>query len=95
MADNDQDNKTSVLGDIHQERRSSSNAEGKPFRDRGNVSANDEEFDPLAARKDSDPEWAKRSGSRDVSGGTGTVSGTRNMRSTGGATGMDIGNRPE
>jgi len=43
-----------------------------------------------------DANW--RSGSRDVDEGGGVaseVSGTRNQHSTGGATGGDLGNRPE
>jgi hypothetical protein len=43
-----------------------------------------------------DANW--RSGSRDVDEGGGVateVSGTRNYHSTGGATGGDLGNRPE
>lgn len=93
MADKKKD-ETTVLGDIDPVRRSA-NAAGEPFRDNGNVTANDEEFDPIAARKDTDPDWAKRSGSRDVTGEP-NVSGTRNMRnSSGGATGSILPNRPE
>lgn len=92
MADKHKD-EAKVLGDITPVRRAV-NADGKPFRDRDSVTVNDEEFDPLAARKDRDAEPQKRSGSRDVTGNS-TVSGTRNMRSTGGATGSDLGNRPE
>ena len=46
--------------------------------------------------KRDDANW--RPGSRDVDEGGGVaseVSGTRNMHSTGGATGGDLGNRPE
>lgn len=64
---------------------------------------------PAAAGNDSDNESmvggsqhdrTEHSGSRDVTegttGGTGTeVGGTRNFRQGSGATGMDIGNRPE
>ena len=90
MTDHDKGEKK-VLGDIDPPRRLADADRGA----RDSVTANDETHDPLAARKDRDPETAKRSGSRDVTGGDSTVSGTRNMRSTGGAVGSDLGNRPE
>jgi len=60
--------------------------------------APDPKRDPDAETYDekNDANW--RSGSRDLDEGGGVnseVSGTRNYHSTGGATGGDLGNRPE
>lgn len=92
MADNKHKDETTVLGDIDPIKHSS-NAAGAPFHDTANVTANDEEFDPLAGRGN-EPSGSRRAGSRDVTEGP-NVSGTRNMHSTGGAAGSDLGNRPE
>jgi hypothetical protein len=95
MADKKKADETSVLGDINPVRHSG-NAAGEPFRDTP-VSANDEEADPLEGAAKREPAQ-RRSGSRDVTEanvGSPTTGGSRNMHSTGGASGMDIGNRPE
>jgi hypothetical protein len=95
MADKKKTDETSVLGDIDPIRRSS-NAAGEPFHDTP-VTANDQEIDPLEGAAKREPSQ-KRSGSRDVTEGnvgSPTTGGSRNMHSTGGASGMDIGNRPE
>lgn len=95
MADKKKTEDTTVLGDINPVRHAV-NSSGEPFRD-DSVTANDQEVDPLegAAKRDS---GQRRSGSRDVTegnNGSPTTGGTRNMHSTGGATGSDLGNRPE
>ena len=77
-----------ILGDINPKPEHTDEAVNKNDGDRSSVTANDED-------KDKDQE--ERAGTRDVrSGGTGTeTGGTRNYRSGSGATGSDIGNRPE
>jgi hypothetical protein len=59
---------------------------------------NPREHDPDATTYEEKDDANWRSGSRDVDEGGGVnseVSGTRNYHSTGGATGGDLGNRPE
>ena len=54
------------------------------------------DFDAATYEERDDANW--RPGSRDIDEGGGVnsqVSGTRNMHATGGATGGDLGNRPE
>jgi len=98
MADKDRMREGSVLGDInpepighkHQHDDESSMADREQR----------EEQDPHAMHGGSQHGRSKHPGSRDVTegptGGTGTeVGGTRNYRQGTGATGMDIGNRPE
>lgn len=63
----------------------------------GNVAPNPRR-DPDAETYEERDDANWRPGSRDVDEGGGVaaeVSGTRNMHSTGGATGGDLGNRPE
>ncbi len=96
MADKKNTDDSTILGDINPVRHAV-NQQGEAFRDSGRVPANDEEVDPLEGAG-SRPEGRRRAGSRDVSDssvGAPQVSGTRNMHSTGGATGSDLGNRPE
>jgi hypothetical protein len=55
-----------------------------------------DEEDIESMERGSQPDRSKHSGSRDVTPGTGgDVGGTRNYRTGTGATGSDIGNRPE
>jgi hypothetical protein len=88
MADN-------ILGDIRPKQPRNSGSE----RDHREDIDRDPE-DDLAMGGGSQHDRTQHSGSRDVTegttGGTGTeVGGTRNYRTGTGATGMDIGNRPE
>lgn len=89
--DNPQDD-TKVLGDINPRPEHSSG------RSQVDHTANDWERDNETSM-DAGPNRSntRHSGSRDVGAGLGApeTSGTRNMRSTGGATGSDLGNRPE
>jgi hypothetical protein len=87
---------TKILGDI----------DPQPRRSRGSVNPTGtvdrelEEDEEHSAEGGSQEDRTKHAGSRDVTegttGGTGTeVGGTRNLRTGSGATGTDIGNRPE
>ncbi len=81
-----------ILGDIDPAPEPESPHSGEPVRDRGD---NDSSMQG-GSRHDR----TEHSGSRDVTegvtGGTGTeTGGSRNYRSGSGATGGDIGNRPE
>ena len=97
MADHDQ-KKDSVLGDIDpvESARERGASHDRPHDD-------DIDRDPNADRSmggGSQQDRTRHSGSRDVTegttGGTGTeVGGSRNYRTGTGATGTDIGNRPE
>jgi hypothetical protein len=95
MAEDDNDRiQSGILGDITPERGSTSAAEPSPAR----PAAEDEDESSMAGGSRHDQ--TQHSGSRDVTegvtGGTGTeVGGTRNYRQGTGATGTDIGNRPE
>jgi hypothetical protein len=88
---------TKVLGDIDPE------PELLRHTSREGSSGNEDDIDEQAnssAAGGSKHDRTQHSGSRDVaegtSGGTGTeVGGTRNFRTGTGATGTDIGNRPE
>ena len=93
MAD-DPKRQGSVLGDINPDRI------GRPHDDDEETLAEREEQDPHSMQGGSGHDRTKHPGSRDVTegttGGTGAeVGGTRNYRQGTGATGMDIGNRPE
>ena len=82
-----------ILGDINPESTDAVDAT------RGRAKDRDEEHDESMVGG-SQHDRTEHSGSRDVTegttGGTGTeVGGTRNYRQGTGATGMDIGNRPE
>jgi hypothetical protein len=85
----------SILGDINP----SGNAEPEgERRDRDDIDRNPEADESMVGGSQHDR--SEHSGSRDVTegttGGTGTeVGGSRNYRTGTGATGMDIGNRPE
>lgn len=84
-----------VLGDINPKPEHSHDGFAKPP-----VTANDMDRDGGAMSGGSREGDSHRSGSRDVSQGTTgglapEVGGSRNFRTTGGATGMDIGKRPE
>jgi hypothetical protein len=62
----------------------------------GPAGSDDEDVQSATAGSSSDPN--ERPGSRDVTGGGGVgpeTGGTRNYRQTSGATGGDVGNRPE
>jgi hypothetical protein len=64
----------------------------------GHIAPNPDKRDPNAATYDErdDANWRPGSRELDEGGGVATeVSGTRNYHSTGGATGGDLGNRPE
>lgn len=76
-----------ILGDINP----------KPEHSDETVNRGDGDHSVTANDEDRDKDQADRAGTRDVrSGGTGTeTGGTRNYRSGSGATGSDIGNRPE
>jgi hypothetical protein len=84
----------SVLGDINPDKIGRSHeSDDRPFAER-------DEKDTESMGGGSQHDRTKHPGSRDVTegttGGTGTeVGGTRNYRQGTGATGMDIGNRPE
>ena len=94
MADNDRQRQGSVLGDINPDRI------GRAHESDEETLAEREEQDPHSMEGGSRHDRTKHPGSRDVTegttGGTGAeVGGTRNYRQGTGATGMDIGNRPE
>ncbi|MFN8064034.1 MAG: hypothetical protein U0P82_04495 [Vicinamibacterales bacterium] len=84
----------SILGDINPEQPRRSGEDGV----REDLDRNPEADESMVGGSQHDR--SRHSGSRDVTesttGGTGTeTGGTRNYRSGTGATGMDIGNRPE
>jgi hypothetical protein len=88
---------TKILGDIEPEPKRSRVRSGNPT---GTVDREWEEDEERSADGGSQEDRTKHAGSRDVTegttGGTGTeVGGTRNLRTGSGATGTDIGNRPE
>jgi hypothetical protein len=96
-SDKEQIDDTKILGDINPEPKHSPDAEREIGR--GTGSERDEEME-RASRGGSNEDRTEHSGSRDVTegttGGTGAeVGGTRNYRTGSGATGTDIGNRPE
>lgn len=87
---------TKILGDIDPDPKRSG---GSVNRDRS-VESDWQADEERGAEGGSQEDRTKRAGSRDVTegttGGTGTeVGGTRNLRTGSGATGTDIGNRPE
>jgi hypothetical protein len=81
-----------VLGDINP-RREHSNKAGS-VRHTANDADREDETTMEPGPNQGNP---KHSGSRDVShtAGASETGGSRNFRSTGGATGSDLGNRPE
>ena len=97
MTNNRDNTVTKVLGDINPE------PDRSPSRSKRHSSVGREDIDDKS--NDSTDEGSRHgesqhSGSRDVTeattGGTGTeTGGTRNFRTGSGATGTDIGNRPE
>jgi hypothetical protein len=91
---------TKILGDINPEPKRSGAHSVNPRDTVDRDWQEREEDDERAAEGGSQEDRTKRAGSRDVTegttGGTGTeVGGTRNLRTGSGATGTDIGNRPE
>jgi hypothetical protein len=97
MAKSDDRIQSGILGDINPAPERST-----VHTDRGADAADDTAVDPNTESMSggSRHDRTEHSGSRDVtegpSGGTGTeVGGTRNYRQGSGATGGDIGNRPE
>jgi hypothetical protein len=93
MADDRNRNKaSSILGDINPIPAAREPDPHPKHREGGD---HDEE-DIESMERGSQPDSSRHSGSRDVTTGTGgDVGGTRNYRSGTGATGSDIGNRPE
>ena len=89
---------TKILGDIEPDPKHS---RVRPVNPNGRVDADlEDDEEERAAEGGSQEDRTKHAGSRDVTegttGGTGTeVGGTRNLRTGTGATGTDIGNRPE
>ncbi|HET7220580.1 MAG TPA: hypothetical protein VFJ02_21150 [Vicinamibacterales bacterium] len=89
---------TKILGDINPEPKRA--RAGSVPKDRESVGEDREAEDELSASGGSNHDRTQHAGSRDVTegttGGTGVeVGGVRNLRHGGGATGTDIGNRPE
>src|SRR5262245_42332282 len=98
MKDRDQKNVGSILGDINPRPQQPSGRGDEHIKEDPQHRHDDNDNDDDMARPDSSRDDAsEHSGSRDVrTGGTGTVAGgSRNYRSGSGATGSDIGNRPE
>jgi hypothetical protein len=88
---------TKILGDINPEPKHSDARSANPT---GTIDRDWEEDQEHSEEGGSQEDRTKHAGSRDVTegttGGTGTeVGGTRNLRTGSGATGTDIGNRPE
>jgi hypothetical protein len=82
---------TTILGDINP-------TPSTIDRQRGRVDRDDPDASPSTSDESTDTPAPEHAGTRDVGpiGGTGTeVGGTRNYRTGSGATGGDIGNRPE
>ena len=94
-SDNNQDD-TKILGDINPERREHSSGQSTPSG--SDDRADDFEPSGRAGSPGASDTTPERSGSRDVTegvtGGT-AVGGARNVRTTSGAAGSDLGNRPE
>jgi hypothetical protein len=95
MADDRNRNKaSSILGDINPI-PAAGEPDPHPKHREGDHGDRDEE-DIESMERGSQPDSSRHSGSRDVTTGTGgDVGGTRNYRSGTGATGSDLGNRPE
>lgn len=96
-SDQSKSDETSILGDINPV-ETGEHKTGKKRNDRQSGSA--EPADERSMSGGSNEDRTKHAGSRDVTegttGGTGAeVGGTRNFRTGTGATGTDIGNRPE
>ena len=93
----DHRNDSRILGDINPE---PDTLEPRPDSDqvRDRDSSDDDRGldDSMNSMDDTKRDRTSHSGSRDVPGGPGgETGGTRNYRSSGGATGSDLGNRPE
>jgi hypothetical protein len=89
---------TKILGDINPEPKRARRR--SVLEDKETVSEPWDGEDELSSSGGSNHDRTRHSGSRDVTegtpGGTGAeVGGVRNLRHGGGATGTDIGNRPE
>lgn len=92
MADNEKDPiRNGILGDINP-----TSSDHVPRRGEHHDDAEDDESMNGGSRHDRSHHAGSRDVTEGVTGGTGTeVGGTRNFRQGTGATGGDIGNRPE
>jgi hypothetical protein len=101
MANDDRDKaQRGILGDINPTPDAVDRIDRDRRRDEKTANADDDTVATESMSGGSQQDRTQHSGSRDVTegttGGTGTeVGGSRNYRQGSGATGMDIGNRPE